>query len=240
MIRINKNIVSVNGNDFEYAIKGTNSPAIILINGAGGPIEGWLKAWEKTGDGNVVFAFNRLGVGNSSKPKEPQSGKVMVNDLKELLLKLNIKPPYLIVGHSFGGFVAHLFAKTYSSEVSGIVFLESSMIKDVLNESKIMRFPDSNRLSEVDRVLTTVEQIQDLGVFPNIPLVVIAGGRPAFGWIVPNRIKEARLNNQKELAALSQRGRVVIAEKSGHFPQLTEPLLVIDEVNRLLHELVSD
>ena len=45
MFQIEKNIIEINGNDFEYAVKGAKSPAIILINGAGGPIEGWSKVW---------------------------------------------------------------------------------------------------------------------------------------------------------------------------------------------------
>ena len=82
MFQIEKNIIEINGNDFEYAVKGAKSPAIILINGAGGPIEGWSKAWGDIGRGDVVFAYNRLDIGKSSKPKEPQTGiPMMCSDL---------------------------------------------------------------------------------------------------------------------------------------------------------------
>ncbi|MBT9156903.1 MAG: hypothetical protein DDT37_01894 [Firmicutes bacterium] len=37
-MHIEKNAISVNGNIFEYAVAGTKSPAIILINGAGGAL----------------------------------------------------------------------------------------------------------------------------------------------------------------------------------------------------------
>lgn len=37
MIQIEKDNICVNGNDFEYAVRGTKSPEIILINGAGKP-----------------------------------------------------------------------------------------------------------------------------------------------------------------------------------------------------------
>ena len=238
MIQIDKNIISVNGNDFEYAVMGTKSPAIILINGAGGPIEGWLKIWQELGRENLVFAYNRLGIGRSSKPKEPQTGIVMVKDLKELLLSLKIEPPYLVVGHSLGGFIAHLFAITYPDDVRGLVFLESSTIKDVLTDSKRKK-TDPNKLSEVNHVLSTIKQIQELGVFPKIPIIVVAGNKPAFGWIMPRTIKEARMNHQKELLSLSGLGRVAIARNSGHFPQISEPNLVINEINSLLHEIES-
>lgn len=234
MVKIVKHIQSVYGHNFEYAIKGSERPSILLINGAGGPIEGWLKVWEEIGNDHVVFAYNRLGIGNSSKPSEPQTGEVMVRDLKGLLLALKIEPPYLIVGHSLGGFIAHLYAITYPSEVCGVVFLESSTISDVLIEKKPAF--DQNKLTETDHLLTTVHQIQQLNGFSNVPIVVIAGSKPAFRWFMPKGVKEARLIHQTELASLSQRGRVIIAKNSGHFPQLTEPQLVLREVNRLLLE----
>ncbi|MDF2534842.1 MAG: hydrolase, alpha/beta fold family [Bacillales bacterium] len=240
MITIEKNIISVNGNDFEYAVKGTKRPAIILINGAGGPIEGWAKIWGELGSENIVFAYNRLGMGKSSKPKEPQTGSVMVRDLKELLLSLNIEPPYLIVGHSLGGFIAQLFTLTYPEDVRGLVFLESSTIKDVLNDSKNKKEANPNKFSEVDHVISTVSKIQEAGELPNIPIYVIAGNKPAFGWLMPKAKKEARLNNQKELISLSGRGKVTIAEKSGHFPQISEPNLVINEINSLLKEITTE
>ena len=240
MIQIKKSIISVNGNDFEYAVKGTKSPAIILINGAGGPIEGWSKIWGELGRENVLFAYNRLGIGKSSKPREPQTGIVMIKDLKNLLLNLKIEPPYLIVGHSLGGFIAHLFTLTYPNDVRGLVFLESSTINDVLTDSKRKRETDANKFSEIDHVLSTIKQIQELGVFSDIPITVIAGNKPAFGWLMPRAIKEARMNHQKELLNLSERGRVTIARNSGHFPQLSEPNLVINEINSLLHEIIND
>lgn len=175
MIQIDKSIISKNGKDFEYAVMGTKNPAIILINGAGGPMEGWIKVWGKLGHDNVVFAYNRLGIGKSSKPKEPQTGSVMVRDLKELLLSLKIEPPYLIVGHSLGGFVAHIFALTYPEDVSGILFLESSTIQDVLTDRKKVKVKGQSDFSEVSYVLSTVNQIQELGVFPQLtePSLVI-------------------------------------------------------------------
>lgn len=240
MIQIEKKTVFANGSDFEYAVMGSKSPAIILINGAGGPIEGWSKVWGKLGRENVVFAYNRLGIGKSSKPKEPQTGIVMVRDLKGILLNLKIEPPYLIVGHSLGGLVAHLFVLTYPDDVCGIVFLESSTIQDVLADRKKEKVKGQSDFSEVSHVLSTINQIQEFGVLPNIPVIVIAGGKPAFSWIMPKAIKEGRMKHQKSLLSLTGRGRVTIARKSGHFPQLTEPDLVINEINSLLNEISND
>ena len=240
MIQIAKKTVVTNGSNFEYVVMGSQSPAIILINGAGGPIEGWSKVWGKLGRENVAFAYNRLGIGKSSKPKEPQTGIVMVRDLKGMLLNLKIEPPYLIVGHSLGGLVAHLFALTYPEDVCGIVFLESSTIQDVLADRKKEKIEGPRDFSEVSHVLPAINQIQEFSLFPDIPISVIAGGKPAFAWLMPKAIKERRMNHQKALLSLSRRGSVVIAKNSGHFPQLTQPDLVIHEINSLLYIISND
>ena len=70
-----------------------------------------------------------------------------------------------------------------------------------------------------------------------IPIVVVLGNKPAFGWIMPRAFKEARMNHQNDLLRLSGLGRVTVAKNSGHFPQLAEPNLVVDEINSLLNEI---
>jgi pimeloyl-ACP methyl ester carboxylesterase len=47
----------------------------------------------------------------------------------------------------------------------------------------------------------------------------------------------ARRANQQALARLSPRGQQVVAHKSGHFPQLTEPQLVLRVLEELLVEV---
>ena len=239
MSQIEKSIVSVNGHDVEYAVKGANSPAIILINGAGGPMEGWHKIWGDLGQDNVLFAYNRFGIGRSSKPGEPQTGIVMARDLRALLLSLKIEPPYVIVGHSLGGFIAHLFTTAYPDDVLGLVFLESSTIMDALSDRRRKHQAGPNVYSEVDHVAETVKQIQEARTFPNIPITVVAGNKPSFGWLMPRAIKEARMSHQEGLVSLSGRGRLTIARRSGHFPQLSEPNLVIQEIRWLLNETRS-
>lgn len=237
MNQIKKNITIVNEKSFEYAVRGAKGPTIILINGAGGPIEGWIRIWNGVSNDNIMFAYNRLGIGNSSKPDVPQTGIVMVKDLKDLLQRLQLEPPYLVVGHSLGGFIAHLFTTTYPNEVCGVIFIESSTVKDVLTNSKRTKETNSNKLLEVNHVLTTAKQIQEARPFPNIPITVIAGTKPPFGWIMPRKIKEARLNNQKELVSLSDKGKLILARKSGHFPQLTESRLIVEEIDNILREI---
>lgn len=64
----------------------------------------------------------------------------------------------------------------------------------------------------------------------SMPLVVIAAGQSLAG--IPHWSMA-----QRELAALSTRGRLVVAEHSGHAVQLEEPGIVIDGIRQVLAEV---
>ena len=78
-----------------------------------------------------------------------------------------------------------------------------------------------------------VQEVDAAGPFPDVPVTVITGGMPPPKWIMPPEALEARLAHQRELARLSRRSEHVVAEKSGHFPQLSEPDVVLDALERL-------
>lgn len=49
-----------------------------------------------------------------------------VGDLKQLLETLELGPPYLLVGHSFGGMIMRLFASRYPDDVLGLVLVDAT------------------------------------------------------------------------------------------------------------------
>ncbi len=80
----------------------------------------------------------------------------------------------------------------------------------------------------------TVNQIEQAGAFPNVPLMVVTGGKPA--RIVPQKVRQIREANQLQLIALSSKGKQVIAGESGHFPQFSEPDVVIEAIRATIAE----
>jgi len=49
----------------------------------------------------------------------------IVWELHTLLDKAGIKPPFVLVGHSYGGWLVRLYASTYPAEVAGMVLVEA-------------------------------------------------------------------------------------------------------------------
>ncbi|MED2257431.1 alpha/beta hydrolase [Brevibacillus parabrevis] len=226
----------------QYNISGDNSPKLVLINGGSGPIEGWMRVLPALAAESSVFSYNRLGVSGSDKPQEPQDGVTIVETLREALAAAGWEPPFLLVGHSLGGLYANLYARRYPAEVSGMVLIEASHPKDLLLGdyqtsavkaiNRLLALFDSwsahKKFSEVHFVQQTVAQLNDHAAFPDIPLYVITGGKE--NRMMPEAARRKRWENQRELLALSPQSQHVVAKNSGHFPQFTEPQLVIETI----------
>jgi pimeloyl-ACP methyl ester carboxylesterase len=248
-LKIDKYRMATTKGKLQYNISGNGKPNIVLINGGSGPIEGWMKIITEISKSSSVFSYNRFGVTGSDKPKEPQDGMTIVRTLREALTLIGFEPPFLLVGHSLGGLYTNLYARLYPNEVAGVVFLESSHPKDLsLNEyqgktvkaiNKMFTMFDSlsshKQFNEVNFVKETVNQIHQIDSFPEIPVYVITGGQE--NRMMPEEVRKKRLDNQLELLSLSRNSKHIIAEKSGHFPQLSEPTVVIDSIKDCIKQI---
>jgi pimeloyl-ACP methyl ester carboxylesterase len=72
-----------------------------------------------------VCRYDRAGVGFSDASARSRDGETVAADLRELLRRAQVAPPYVLAGHSLGGAYARLFARRYSSEVAGLVLIDS-------------------------------------------------------------------------------------------------------------------
>jgi len=238
----------------EYVLSGTGSPAIVLLNGAGVTLEGWRALYPAIEQIGTVFAWNRFGVKGSDAPRLAQTGAVVVASLRELLGYAGLGPPYLLVAHSMGGLHANLFARLYPQEVSAVLFLEATHPNDpeglhpqetqlarALTKvlSRPQRLFEANLHSEIESVAHVMEEIASAGPFPPVPVAVISGGASPPKWLMPPEAVRARRAHQAELARLSPHAEHVVAQRSGHFPQLTEPGLVLDVLRRLAQRAVA-
>ncbi|MGG3928234.1 alpha/beta hydrolase [Metabacillus fastidiosus] len=250
-MKIEKSKMDTSKGRLQYSISGKGRLNIVLINGGSGPIEGWMKILPEISEFSSVFSYNRFGVTGSDKPKEAQDGITIVETLREALTIAGFEPPFLLVGHSLGGLYANLYGRLYPNEVAGVVFLESSHPKDIiLNEyqgsgvkaiNKIFTMLDSlfphKQFNETNFVKKTVDQMEQIDAFPDIPVFVITGGKE--NRMIPEEARKKRLEHQLELLSLSKNSKHIVAEKSGHFPQLSEPKIVIDTIKDCVEEICT-
>lgn len=232
-----------------YIVSGEGTPTLLLFNGAGVSLEGWRPLYPQIEQLGTAFAWNRFGMQGSDAPGARQTGTVVIGSLRELLGYAGLEPPYVLVAHSLGGLYANLFARLYPQEVAGVLFLESTHPEDqeglkkhedqmVRSLGKLMELPElflrDNVHAELACIDETVREIASAGEFPPVPLRVISGGLTPRGDAVSPAAVGAKRAHQDELARLSPLGEQVIAQKSGHFPQLTEPEAVLEVLAALV------
>ncbi len=100
------------------------TPAVVLESGIAGSSLSWALVQPKIAEFTRVCSYDRAGLGWSDACTEPRTVPQMVSELATLLERGNVPPPYVLVGHSFGGLLIRAYAHLRPQEVAGLVFVD--------------------------------------------------------------------------------------------------------------------
>lgn len=117
---------------------GEGAPTVILESGLGGTSLDWARVQPEAARHTRVCAYDRAGYGWSDASQEPRTSLNQARELHALLEAARIHGPYVLVGHSFGGFNVRLFASLYPRDTAGLVLI------DAANEKQFARFESSD------------------------------------------------------------------------------------------------
>ena len=125
--------------------KRPTQPTVVLEAGAGGFSVDWSLVQPEVARFARVCSYDRAGAGWSDLGPRPRTLRQIVWELHELLRRAGERPPYVLVGHSYGGTLARQYAFTHRDEVAGIVFDESGHERGtmVLRNGRMIRLVDS-------------------------------------------------------------------------------------------------
>jgi len=84
----------------------------------------WFHIQESVSRFTGTASYDRSGLGWSSPCRSARTPANIAAELHDLLQCGGIKPPYILVGHSFGGLVMRRFALLYPDEVTGVVLVD--------------------------------------------------------------------------------------------------------------------
>jgi pimeloyl-ACP methyl ester carboxylesterase len=114
--------VTVEGTRLHFVIKGAGRP-VVLIHGNPGSGQDWARLYDPLAAHHKVIAFDRPGHGDSQRPKDGDATvEVQARLLHDALKQLHVERP-IVVGHSWGGALALVYAITYPKEVAGVVLV---------------------------------------------------------------------------------------------------------------------
>lgn len=104
--------------------KGTGQ-TVVLEAGIASTSLAWVKIQRELAKEANVIAYDRAGFGWSSRARGPRTLENAVEDLRAVVSEAHGAPPYLLVGHSYGGLIVRLFARRYPELVSGVVLVDA-------------------------------------------------------------------------------------------------------------------
>jgi len=163
-------MIDVGGYRLHLYCTGQGSPTIILEGGLAGPALQWALVQQKLEKTTRVCSYDRAGLGWSDIGPEPRTSKEMANELHTLLNKAGIDGPYVLVGHSLGGFIVRLFAYEYPSETAGIVLVASGSENDIARmPPEYIKIEESNKQS--DHLLITLTRFGITRIAGNLGLL---------------------------------------------------------------------
>ena len=105
---------------------GEGSPTVVLESGLGDSYISWRKVQPEITKFTRVCSYDRAGLGFSDSSPQPRTSKVIAQELRALLNAAGVAPPYVLVGHSMGGYDVRLYASLYRGEVAGMVLVDAS------------------------------------------------------------------------------------------------------------------
>ena len=106
---------------------GSGRPTVILTAGLGSWSETWRKVQPAIARTTRVCAWDRPGFGYSSPSPEPQDVRHTTADLENALRAAHVGPPYVVVGHSLGGYESLMFSDRHRGQVRGMVLIDPSI-----------------------------------------------------------------------------------------------------------------
>ena len=151
-------MVSVGGYDMHLNCTGTGSPVVLLESGLTGlGSMQWYVVQPAVAKLTTVCAYDRAGILWSDGRARPRTGDRMIEELGTLLDAAEVRPPYVMVGHSLGGGLIRMFDERFPGSAAGFVFIDSG------HEDQLTRMPQNpNRTKPPPDWLLTVFSVTGL------------------------------------------------------------------------------
>jgi pimeloyl-ACP methyl ester carboxylesterase len=104
---------------------GEGSPTVILLTGGGSFSIDWADVQPAIAPNTRVCSYDRAGYAWSDPGPAPRGLGTSAAELHQVLARAGVRPPYLLVGSSWGGLIARVFAHAHSDEVAGVVLVDA-------------------------------------------------------------------------------------------------------------------
>ena len=132
-------LVSVGTHRLHIQSEGEGSPSVVFDAALGASSLSWSLVFPAVARLTRACAYDRAGFGWSEAGPLPRTAGRIADELHTLVSAAGVAPPFVLVGHSFGGLVARMFAARHRDVVAGLVLIEPAYPADWINPSEHSR-----------------------------------------------------------------------------------------------------
>ena len=262
-----------NGRKLFLECKGEGSPTVILESGIHDSSEYWVNiqpnppaigpdVFTAVAEHTLVCRYDRPGTlipaeqakltDRSTAVTNPRTIEQVSADLDALIKAAGLEGPFLMVGHSFGGWLQTYYTQTHADEVGGLVLVDafSARMPEFMGAkwpaySLVLNDPLGTAISkdpawETYDIAASVRQAEAAPALPkDLPMAVLSKTDPfpippdTLGFTSAD-LESAWTKTQDALAKLVPNSPHIIAEGSDHYIQIREPDLVTSTIVLIL------
>lgn len=222
------------------ATAGNGSPSVVFETFGPAPLEIWNRIRQRVVPLTSVFAYDHAGYWGSDPGPKPRDARRVASELHAALHAAGVRPPYLLVGYSFGGPYTRVFAGLYPDEVAGMILIDPS--QEAFMRWLRVHFPRINRVSGDDRSRQEEWGCQDESMdqaatsrLPDVPISLISATATPDA-IAHNLIPRLRVEHERWLAE-HLGARHVLAPQADHGIVFTHPEIVVAEIEAMVTRL---
>ncbi len=198
-------LVDVGGREIFTECTGSGTPPVVLVPGSRGShtsFDSLLTArgikrsrssvYGQVGAVTRVCTYDRPNTSpsdasmKSTPVNQPTDAAVAVADMNAWIAAEQVATPFVLVGYSYGGLVATLYAQTYPEQIAAIVYIDPVVpqYEQTLSPQQWRDFLINNQLegqrqnSEIPNYPASIAEIKAAGPLPDVPIVLMSSDRP--------------------------------------------------------------
>jgi pimeloyl-ACP methyl ester carboxylesterase len=132
-------LIDVGGRVLHLHCLGNGPLSVVFESGLAASSLNWRPVQHEVARFARACAYDRAGYGWSDRASGPRTARASAADLHRLLHAAGVPPPYVLVAHSFGTYIAVLFAAEHAQELAGLILVDPITADEWLAPDRVQR-----------------------------------------------------------------------------------------------------
>jgi pimeloyl-ACP methyl ester carboxylesterase len=165
-------MIEVEGQRLHAVCSGDGRPAVLFESGVAASSLSWSRVRPAVARVTRACAYDRAGLAWSDPAGAPRTLPRILAELRGVLAQASGGDPAVLVGHSFGAFLACAYASAHPADVAGLVLIDPPTDWQRMTPERARQLRGGIQLSRLGGLLASVG-------FVRASLALLTGGAPA-------------------------------------------------------------